>query len=452
MLSRPGLDATGLDPTSAAKVMHMLARAPVSPSRLPAREGTALLSVVVPCFNEEEVIARTHRRLTEVLASQPALALEFIYVDDGSRDRTLAILKDLRSSDARVRVVSFSRNFGHQFAVTAGLDHAAGDAVCVIDADLQDPPEVILEMLQRWRDGVDVAYGVRTEREGESPFKLWSAKLFYRVINRMSETAIPLDTGDFRLLDRSAVEAFQAMPERDRFVRGMVAWAGFCQEAVPYRRAARAAGTTKYPLRKMLRFAADGIMSFSTAPLRLAIYVGMLAAMLAMVGVAYALAMRLATRNWVEGWTLLFIAVLFIGGVQLMFMGVVGEYIGRIYGEVKRRPLYVVKEQIGFEPAGVLRYAAVGSIRTPEVIGRAARPVPQSVAPEPVASQGAPAPVPVQPMRPEPSPVRRPVEPAPHVHECDHEHAHASPEHARHRPVPAESAPAEPAPLEHAQA
>ncbi|MBW3656489.1 MAG: glycosyltransferase family 2 protein [Gemmatimonadetes bacterium] len=331
-----------------------------------------LLSVVVPCYNEEEVIEQTHRRLTSVLGGERALELEIVYVDDGSRDRTLPILRQLQASDSRVRVLSFSRNFGHQFAVTAGLDHASGDAICVIDADLQDPPEVILDMVQRWRDGVDVAYGVRTEREGESAFKLWTAKMFYRTINKMSDTPIPLDTGDFRLMDRSAVEAFQAMPERDRFVRGMVAWAGFRQEAVPYRRAARFAGTTKYPLKKMLRFAADGIMSFSTAPLRLAIYVGLVAALLAMLGVVYALGLRLATQNWVEGWTLLFIAVLFMGGVQLMFMGVVGEYIGRIYGEVKRRPLYLVKEQIGFEPAGLVKYAAVGSIRTPQALARPA--------------------------------------------------------------------------------
>ena len=333
----------------------------------PTRRQKILLSVVVPCYNEQEVLHETHRRLTEAFEYEPSLQLELIYVDDGSRDGTLAILRELQQLDQRVRVVSFSRNFGHQFAVTAGLDHAAGDAVCVIDADLQDPPEVILQMLERWRDGVDVAYGVRTERDGESAFKQWTAKLFYRTINRMSDTPIPLDTGDFRLMDRSAVEAFQAMPERDRFVRGMVAWAGFRQEAVPYRRAARFAGSTKYPLKKMLRFASDGIMSFSIAPLRLAIYVGFSAALLAMVGVVYALALRLATQYWVEGWTLLFIAVLFIGGVQLMFMGVLGEYIGRIYGEVKRRPLYLVKEQLGFEPpaspTGLARL-----IRTPEAI------------------------------------------------------------------------------------
>ncbi|HZY17329.1 MAG TPA: glycosyltransferase family 2 protein [Ramlibacter sp.] len=327
-----------------------------------------LLSVVVPCFNEQEVLHETHRRLTETFEHEPSIQLEIIYVDDGSRDRTLPVLRELQQLDRRVRVVSFSRNFGHQFAVTAGLDHAAGDAVCVIDADLQDPPEVILQMLDRWRHGVDVAYGVRTEREGESAFKLWTAKLFYRTINRLSDTVIPLDTGDFRLLDRTAVEAFQAMPERDRFVRGMVAWAGFRQEAVAYRRAARFAGSTKYPVRKMLRFAADGILSFSTAPLRLAIYVGFCAAVLAMLGVAYALALRLATQNWVEGWTLLFIAVMFVGGVQLMFMGVVGEYVGRIYGEVKRRPLYLVREQLGFEPSASPPCALAHAIRTPEAI------------------------------------------------------------------------------------
>ncbi len=330
------------------------------------RAHRMLLSVVVPCFNEQEVLHETHRRLTETFEHEPSVQLELIYVDDGSRDATMAILRELQRTDRRVRVVSFSRNFGHQFAVTAGLDHAAGDAVCVIDADLQDPPEVILQMLERWRRGVDVAYGVRTEREGESALKLWTAKMFYRTINRMSDTPIPLDTGDFRLMDRAAVEAFQAMPERDRFVRGMVAWAGFHQEAVPYRRAARFAGSTKYPMKKMLRFAADGILSFSTAPLRLAIYVGFCAALLSMVGVAYALAMRLATRNWVEGWTLLFIAVLFMGGVQLMFMGVLGEYLGRIYGEVKRRPLYLVKEQLGFEPTA--SSALTRLIRTPEAI------------------------------------------------------------------------------------
>jgi glycosyltransferase involved in cell wall biosynthesis len=360
----------------------MLTRAAATADFSTSRWEKILLSVIVPCFNEEEVIAQTHQSLVAALQDEVGIELEIIYVDDGSKDQTLPILRRVQASDPRVRVVSFSRNFGHQFAVTAGLDHAAGDAVCVIDADLQDPPEVILEMLERWRVGADVVYGVRAEREGESAFKLWTAKMFYRTINSLSETAIPLDTGDFRLMDRRAVDAFQAMPERDRFVRGMVAWAGFRQEPVYYRRAARFAGTTKYPLKKMLRFAADGIVSFSTVPLRLAIYVGLLSALIAMVGVVYALGMRLATQNWVAGWTLLFIAVLFVGGVQLMFMGVMGEYVGRIYGEVKRRPLYLVKEQIGFDASQIVRYAAPNAVRIPEAAPRSAHSLAHVPTPE----------------------------------------------------------------------
>lgn len=311
--------------------------------------NSALLSVVVPCYNEEPVIRETHRQLTEALADAQDIRLEIIYVDDGSRDATLAILKEIQCSDSRVRVVSFSRNFGHQIAVTAGIEHAAGDAVVLIDADLQDPPEIILEMLSRWRKGVDVAYGVRQEREGESAFKQWTAKAFYRTINLLSDVAIPLDTGDFRLIDRKVVDALLLMPERDRFVRGMVAWAGFVQEPVYYRRAARFAGETKYPLKKMLRFATDGILSFSTVPLRIAIYSGFIVSGLALLGILYAIFLRLLSDTWVPGWTLLFIAVLFLGGIQLIFLGVIGEYIGRIYGESKRRPLYLMKERLGFQ-------------------------------------------------------------------------------------------------------
>lgn len=311
----------------------------------------SLLSVVVPCFDEEAVIAETHRTLVSVLSDLPEGVFELIYVDDGSRDATLSILRQLQQEDARVRVVALSRNFGHQIAVTAGLENAAGDAVAVIDADLQDPPSVLLKMLDRWRDGVDVVYGVREEREGETAFKLWSASLFYRLINRLSDTPIPLDTGDFRLMDRAVVDALLMMPERDRFVRGMVAWVGFRQEALPYRRAARFAGKTKYPFKAMLRFATDGILSFSVVPLRLAVYMGFVASGLALAGIFYALFLRLFTDVWVTGWTLLFIAMLFFGGVQLLFLGIMGEYVGRIYGEVKRRPLYLVKERLGF-PGG----------------------------------------------------------------------------------------------------
>lgn len=307
-----------------------------------------LITVVVPCFNEEAVIRETHKRLVDVLAASPDLTFELIYVDDGSRDSTLCILREIQSADESVRVVSFSRNFGHQIAVTAGLESASGDAVVVIDADLQDPPEIILDMIHSWRSGVEVAYGVRVEREGETAFKLWTAKTFYRVINRISDTIIPLDTGDFRLMDRKVVDALLSMPERDRFIRGMVAWVGFRQEPVPYRRAVRFAGSTKYPIMKMIRFAFDGILSFSMVPLRITSWMGFSAAGLSLIGILYAIVLRLFTSIWVTGWTLLFITMLFIGGVQLIFLGVLGEYLGRVYGEVKRRPLYFVKETLGF--------------------------------------------------------------------------------------------------------
>jgi dolichol-phosphate mannosyltransferase len=308
-----------------------------------------LCSVIVPCYNEEAVILETYKRLTSELSKLQDISLEFVFVDDGSRDATFRLLSEIQRTDSRVRVVAFSRNFGHQIAVTAGLEHAAGDAVVLIDADLQDPPEVIHQMIERWRDGVDVAYGLRVGREGETALKLWTAKIFYRTINRMSDVPIPLDTGDFRLMDRKVVDAVLAMPERDRFVRGMVSWVGFRQEPVPYRRAARFAGVTKYPLMKMIRFAADGILSFSLVPLRLATYLGFGAAALAMLGITYALVMRLMTDIWVTGWTLLFIGLMFIGGVQLVALGVIGEYLGRVYGEVKRRPLYLVGRRLGFE-------------------------------------------------------------------------------------------------------
>lgn len=307
-----------------------------------------LLSVVVPCFNEEAVIRETHRSLVAALEKAPELAFELIYVDDGSRDATLKLLRGLQRMDERVRVLALSRNFGHQIAITAGLQNAGGDAVVVIDADLQDPPDVILEMLEHWREGVDVAYGLRTEREGETAFKRWTASAFYRLINRIADVAIPLDTGDFRLMDRKVVSAFLAMPERDRFVRGMVAWAGFRQAPVPYRRAARAAGETEYPFRKMLSLAIDGILSFSRVPLRLATYGGFCASGLALLGIACTLGLRILTDIWITGWPLLFIAIVFFGGVQLVFIGILGEYLGRIYGEVKRRPLYLIEERLGF--------------------------------------------------------------------------------------------------------
>ena len=307
------------------------------------------LSIVVPCFNEEAVINETHRRLCALRDALGDSSLELVYVDDGSRDGTLVALRALAAADPAVRVVAFARNFGHQIAVTAGIDAAQGDALVIIDADLQDPPEVIPEMLAKWREGYDVVYGTRLDRPGESWFKLVTARAFYRLLNQVSDVPIPLDTGDFRLISRRVAETLRAMPERDRFVRGMVSWVGFRQFALPYRRAARFAGETKYPLRKMFRFATDGILSFSSTPLQLSVALGLLSAALALVGIVYALVLRVFTDIWVEGWTALMIAVLFIGGVQLISVGILGAYVGRIYNEIKRRPLYVVQERIGFD-------------------------------------------------------------------------------------------------------
>ena len=312
------------------------------------RRGPALLSIVVPCYNEEESIRDTHQRLADALAALPDVTWEIVYVDDGSADGTAAQLRTIQSSSPRVRVVRLSRNFGHQIAVTAGLEHAAGDAVVIIDADLQDPPEVIEQMLARWREGYDVVYGRRVNRSGETRFKVASAKYFYRLLDRLSEIEVPLDVGDFRLIDRKVVRALHEMPEQARFLRGMVAWAGFRQVAVDYDRAPRVAGTTKYSFWKMVSLAVGALSSFSIKPLRLAVWMGFVASGIALAGVVYALAVRLFTDNWVPGWAGLFIAVLFVGGVQLISLGIIGEYVGRIYNEVKRRPLFLVAERHGF--------------------------------------------------------------------------------------------------------
>lgn len=340
---------------------------PTPPSALRRdRPSPFALSVVVPCFNEDAVVAATHAQLVSDLGQLDDAKLEIIYVDDGSRDRTPFILADLQRSDARVRVIRFSRNFGHQIAVTAGLEHASGDAVAIIDADLQDPPAVIREFVARWQEGYDVAYGVRTERPGESAFKRLTASLFYRAIQRMSDSPIPVDVGDFRLLDRRVVEALRRMPERHRFVRGMVSWVGFSQVEVPYRRDPRLAGESKYPLWKMLRFALDGVTSFSTFPLRMATWLGFIASGVAVAGIIYGLAVRLLTKQWVAGWAALFTAVLFIGGVQLLSLGVIGEYVGRIFAEVKGRPLYLVSERLGFESSPERHRNSESRVKSPQ--------------------------------------------------------------------------------------
>jgi dolichol-phosphate mannosyltransferase len=321
-----------------------------------------LLSVIVPCYNEELVLGATHERLTKVLAAVAGLEYELIYINDGSFDRTQQILNGLQLADSRVRVLRLSRNFGHQVAVTAGLEESAGDAVVIIDADLQDPPEVIPEMIESWRSGNHVVYGIRAEREGESKFKLWSAKLFYRVINRLSDTKMPVDAGDFRLLDRRVVEVLKAMPERARFLRGMVSWTGFQQTSVIYQRAARHAGESKYPLAKMIHFALDGIISFSLVPLKLAIWTGFLAIWIAAAGIIVAILDRLFEKGLTRGWASLFVAVLFMGGIQLVSLGIIGEYLGRIYTEVKQRPLYAVQERLGFKDAGTKEKAATSEV------------------------------------------------------------------------------------------
>jgi dolichol-phosphate mannosyltransferase len=311
---------------------------------VPERE---LISVVVPAYNEEQVIAETYRRLTAVCAAGDC-EYELIFVNDGSRDGTGEILRELAAQDKHVRVLGFSRNFGHQVAVTAGIDHAAGDAVVLIDADLQDPPELIPSLIARWREGYDVVYAVRRRRRGETWFKRATAGLFYRVLQQLVDVRIPLDTGDFRLMSRRVVDCLRAMPEQHRFVRGLVSWVGFNQVGIEYERRERFAGETKYPLRKMLRFALDGITSFSFKPLQLAGVLGGYAAGIGFAGILVILYLRLCTRLTVQGWSSLMVVVLFLGGVQLLVLGVMGEYIGRVYDEVRRRPLYILQEKIGF--------------------------------------------------------------------------------------------------------
>lgn len=312
-----------------------------------------MISVVLPCFNEDPVLREAHRRLAQVADANLTTPFEFIFVDDGSTDATSAVLHELSLADARVRGIRLSRNFGQQVATTAGLEHASGEAVVLMDADLQDPPELLVQMIARWREGYHVVYAERADRAGETVFKLWSAKAFYTIVNRVSQVRIPPDTGDFRLMDRQVVDALLHMPERDRFLRGMVSWVGFRQVAIPYQREPRFAGETKYPLLKMIRFAADGILSFSFVPLRLAVWTGFFALGLAFVGIFYAVLLRFFfdPSHWVRGWASTFVAILFMGGVQLVSLGIIGEYVGRIYGEVKQRPLYFVRERFGFGDA-----------------------------------------------------------------------------------------------------
>ncbi len=306
-----------------------------------------VFSVIIPVFNEEAIIGELHRRLTAVMNSlgEP---YELLFINDGSRDGSLAGMREMVGRDPHVRVLDFARNFGHQIAITAGMDHARGQAVVIIDADLQDPPEVIPELVARWREGYQVVYAVRARREGETFFKKATASLFYRLIRRITNVDIPVDTGDFRLMDRQVVDALGTIREKHRFVRGLVSWVGFRQVGVPYVRHERMAGETKYPLKKMLKFAFDGITSFSFLPLQMATYLGFAVSGLSFLVICWVLFQKLIGRQPLEpGWASVMTAVLFLGGVQLITIGLIGEYVGRIYDEVKERPLYILKEEIG---------------------------------------------------------------------------------------------------------
>ena len=307
------------------------------------------LTVIIPIFNEEAVIPELARRLREVIRvwNTQIDSWEVVFVNDGSKDRSLEQLRQLAAEEPRFKVISFARNFGHQMAITAGLDRAEGEAVVIMDADLQDPPEVVSEMIARWREGFDVVYGVRTKREGETLFKRASAKIFYRLLRAMlGGISIPADAGDFRLIGRPVVLAMRALRERHRFVRGMVAWVGFRQTAVYYARPARFAGETKYPIKKMVRFAIDGIASFSVVPLRFATWLGVLAGTMAGLTAAWATYQRFFGTGVVPGWTTIMIAVALGSSAQLLMTGVLGEYVGRIYEEIKRRPLYITQEEV----------------------------------------------------------------------------------------------------------
>ncbi|MFC4600217.1 glycosyltransferase family 2 protein [Cohnella hongkongensis] len=305
------------------------------------------LSVVVPMYNEEEVIEVTYRRLKAVL-DELGETYEIVFVNDGSRDGTSDIVRSICAGDSRVKLVEFSRNFGHQIAVTAGMDYASGRTVVLIDADLQDPPELIADMVSKWREGYDVVYGRRIERKGESWFKKFTAAAFYRLLRSMTSVNIPVDTGDFRLMDRKVCDALTSMRERSRFIRGMVSWTGFKQTSVDYVREERFAGETKYPLRKMIRLSLDAMTSFSTKPLKIASVLGFMMSVAGFVYLFVVLYQRLFTDTTTQGWTSMIAISLLFHGITLSLLGVLGEYIGRTYEEAKGRPLYFVAEAVNF--------------------------------------------------------------------------------------------------------
>lgn len=334
-----------------------------------------LCSVVIPVYDEAEVLPILFDRLAGILG-RLGTDVEVVLVNDGSRDRSLQLMIEQIRRDPRYKAIALSRNFGHQVAISAGLDYCRGDVAVIMDADLQDPPDLIFEMLERWRQGFDVVYGVRKRREGEPVYKSLTAHVFYRLLNRLAAVEVPIDVGEFRLIDRRALDAFRSMPERDRFVRGMFAWMGFRQCGVEFARPARAAGMTKYPLWKMLNLALSGIISFSDAPLRLIVKLGFLVSALAIVGGAATLVLWAAGFPVVPGWTSLMLALAFFMGVNFILIGIVGLYVGKIHEEVKGRPLYFVEglyhfESInGGEASGISADESLQPVRQPRIVKR----------------------------------------------------------------------------------
>ena len=308
------------------------------------------ISIVVPMYYEEKVVKECYKRLSEILKKLVNYDYEIICINDGSKDKTLELLEEIADVDKKVKIISFTRNFGHQCAVTAGLKHVSGDAIVIIDADLQDPPELIPDMIKLWEDGNEVIYGKRKSRDGESAFKLFTAKMFYKTLNALSDVEIPKDTGDFRLVDRKVVDTVNSLPEHNKFLRGLFSWVGYKQAAFEYERKERFAGETKYPLKKMLKLASDGIISFSTKPLKLVGALGMVSIAISMIILIYALISFAFKLNELSaGWTSLMVAITFFAGVQLLSIWIISEYIGRIYDESKQRPQYIVDKLINIE-------------------------------------------------------------------------------------------------------